>query len=371
MAADIQHASSRSARSASRRELISVPMMLFKYTKFPNAAKEYLRFMMEAEQYEPVAERLDRLRRPSARGYENNPVWTADPKVTPYRDAEEHDSNGYAGALGYASAAASPITSCRHGRRAASGSKTPERPLSGAEARRAVLQGLSSVAAPCMTRSSAASRPVRFTDPACTRSRSRNRHFLGLMSCCPPRHYLAVPHLSALASAPGYPLRMPRSAAKDCIGLDNFLFLWGDASPGSPYSTLFSIPPSRASEVRPGPVAGAPPQPPPAVQGLLRAYRPAALHRADRAVGDRLLVDLRLPVFDHLLDAAESSGSSPSTSISSAANHARFARSPPTSGAASRSWRSCLLAGLQTISPSLLRGGHLDGASADGSGFAT
>ena len=32
------------------------------------------------------------------------------------------------------------------------------------------------------------------------------------------------------------------------------------------------------------------------------------LHRADRALGDRVLVDLRQPVLDHLLVAAESSG---------------------------------------------------------------
>ena len=29
------------------------PQMIFKYTKFPNAAKAYLAFMMEKEQYEP------------------------------------------------------------------------------------------------------------------------------------------------------------------------------------------------------------------------------------------------------------------------------------------------------------------------------
>jgi len=28
------------------------PMFVFKYTKYPNAAKEYLRFMMERSQYE-------------------------------------------------------------------------------------------------------------------------------------------------------------------------------------------------------------------------------------------------------------------------------------------------------------------------------
>ena len=44
----------RSARSASRpRSALRVNAMVFKHTKFPNAAKEYLRFMMEAEQYDP------------------------------------------------------------------------------------------------------------------------------------------------------------------------------------------------------------------------------------------------------------------------------------------------------------------------------
>ena len=42
-----------------------------------------------------------------------------------------------------------------------------------------------------------------------------------------------------------------------------------------------------------------------AVQGLLPRGHPAALHRADGAVGDRLLVDLRLAVLDHQLGAGE------------------------------------------------------------------
>ena len=37
-------------------------------------------------------------------------------------------------------------------------------------------------------------------------------------------------------------------------------------------------------------------------------HRAAALHRPDGAVGDRLLVDLRRAVLDHLLAAASSSG---------------------------------------------------------------
>ena len=58
--------------------------MIFKYTKYPNAAKEYLRFMMEKEQYEPwqkasigfVTQPLDLLREQSGldRGPEEHAV---------------------------------------------------------------------------------------------------------------------------------------------------------------------------------------------------------------------------------------------------------------------------------------------------------
>ena len=57
MAKDIQHANFPVGLDGKSRELNLVfPMMIFKYTKFPNAAKEYLRFMMEREQYVPWQE---------------------------------------------------------------------------------------------------------------------------------------------------------------------------------------------------------------------------------------------------------------------------------------------------------------------------
>ena len=39
--------------------------MVFKHTKYPNAAKEYLRFMMEADAIRPLAVELPRLLVPS------------------------------------------------------------------------------------------------------------------------------------------------------------------------------------------------------------------------------------------------------------------------------------------------------------------
>jgi multiple sugar transport system substrate-binding protein len=81
--------------------------MAFKYTKYPNAAKEFLRFLWEKEQYEPWQKAsLGYVCQP-LKAYESNPVWTEDPKATPFRDVMARMlDNGYAGRLGYASAAA-------------------------------------------------------------------------------------------------------------------------------------------------------------------------------------------------------------------------------------------------------------------------
>jgi multiple sugar transport system substrate-binding protein len=79
--------------------------MVFKYTKYPKAAKEFLRFMMEEEQYGAwLQASIGYVAHPLA-AYEKNPIWSVDPKHTPYRDAcKELRPAGYAGKLGYASA---------------------------------------------------------------------------------------------------------------------------------------------------------------------------------------------------------------------------------------------------------------------------
>jgi len=78
----------------------------FKYTKYPNAAKEYLRFMWEKEQYDPwMIASLGYVSQP-LKYYENNSVWTSDPKAKPFGEVSKLIlQNGYAGPLGFASAA--------------------------------------------------------------------------------------------------------------------------------------------------------------------------------------------------------------------------------------------------------------------------
>jgi multiple sugar transport system substrate-binding protein len=129
MAKDIQHAAFPLGVGGKRTVLNLVfPMMIFKYSKYPNAAKEYLRFMMEREQYVPWQEAsIGYVCHPLA-GYESSPFWTADAKNTPYRDCmKDMRPNSYAGSMGYASAAAvADFIIPNMVAEAASGSKTPK-----------------------------------------------------------------------------------------------------------------------------------------------------------------------------------------------------------------------------------------------------
>jgi multiple sugar transport system substrate-binding protein len=83
------------------------PMFIFKYTKYPNAAKEYLRFMMERSQYEAwQSASLGYVQQP-LKAYADTPVWKTDPKLLPFRNVPGLTrDNGYAGKLGSASAGA-------------------------------------------------------------------------------------------------------------------------------------------------------------------------------------------------------------------------------------------------------------------------
>ena len=102
--------------------------MIMKYTKYPNAAKAFLQFMMEREQYVPWQQAsIGYVCHPLA-GYESSPFWTSDPKNTPYRDCMKNMTpNGYAGSLGYASAASvADFIIPNMVAEAASGSKTPK-----------------------------------------------------------------------------------------------------------------------------------------------------------------------------------------------------------------------------------------------------
>ncbi len=138
MASDIQHANMPIGPIGRATELnLFFPMMVFKYSKYPNAAKEYLRFMMEKEQYEPWQQAAIGYVTQPLKAYESNPIWTVDPKHTPYRDAMKiMQPNGYAGDMGYSSAACmADFIVVNMVAEAASGSKTPKEAAERAEKR--------------------------------------------------------------------------------------------------------------------------------------------------------------------------------------------------------------------------------------------
>jgi multiple sugar transport system substrate-binding protein len=129
MAADIQHSNFPIGPIGHPTELSLVfPMMIFKYSKYPNAAKMYLQFMMEKEQYEPWQQAAIGYVTQPLKAYESNPIWTVDPKHTPYRDAMKiMQPNGFAGEMGYASAACmADFIIVNMVAEAATGSKTPQ-----------------------------------------------------------------------------------------------------------------------------------------------------------------------------------------------------------------------------------------------------
>jgi multiple sugar transport system substrate-binding protein len=80
---------------------------IFKHSKAPNAAKEYLRFMLSPDQAGPWVDGMNGYVTPALKQYRDLPVWTRDPKTTPFRDALARMlPNGYAGAPGQQAAAA-------------------------------------------------------------------------------------------------------------------------------------------------------------------------------------------------------------------------------------------------------------------------
>jgi len=108
LARDIQHASLPIGPVGRPTELsLLTQAMVFRYTKYPQAAKEYLRFMWEREQYEAWQQASIGYITQPLKAYEASPVWTADPKHAPFRNATNAMLyHGHAGRLGYASAAA-------------------------------------------------------------------------------------------------------------------------------------------------------------------------------------------------------------------------------------------------------------------------
>ncbi len=85
---------------------LTLNAMVFKHSKFPNAAKAFLAFMLESEQYEPWLNANSGYWSQPLGAYANAAVWSGDPKVKLFKDVMNSKFyTGYKGPISQASGA--------------------------------------------------------------------------------------------------------------------------------------------------------------------------------------------------------------------------------------------------------------------------
>ena len=111
--------------------------VIFRYSKYPNAARAYLQYMLDKPQMDAWISGSSAYCCPPLKGMIDNPIWTADPVNEPYKRASSTlRPNGYAGPLGYASAATmADYVMVDMVAEAATGQRTPEEAVKRAEQR--------------------------------------------------------------------------------------------------------------------------------------------------------------------------------------------------------------------------------------------
>lgn len=111
--------------------------MVFKHSKYPNAAKAYLAYMMEAEQYDPWLTGCLGYWSHPLKAYDKSKVWDSDPKIALYR--ETMNNRFWSGYKGPITQAAGTVTAeyvlVQMFASVASGQATPEAAAKEAERR--------------------------------------------------------------------------------------------------------------------------------------------------------------------------------------------------------------------------------------------
>ncbi|MEO1265603.1 MAG: extracellular solute-binding protein, partial [Pseudomonadota bacterium] len=108
IAADMDHAFYPIGPVGTPTEFQAVfPIMAMNYTKYPNAVKAFLTYWMEAEQYNKWVKAAVGYVTHTLKAYDDNPVWTEDPKRTVFRDAGNRTLPfGWPGTIGEKAASA-------------------------------------------------------------------------------------------------------------------------------------------------------------------------------------------------------------------------------------------------------------------------
>jgi multiple sugar transport system substrate-binding protein len=99
VAEDMNHAYFPVGVSGKPTELhLMYPVLAMTYTKYPQACKALMAFMLEADNFNPWIQSAKGYLTHCLNAYDANPVWTADPKATPFRDVAKRTLT--AGGLG-------------------------------------------------------------------------------------------------------------------------------------------------------------------------------------------------------------------------------------------------------------------------------
>jgi multiple sugar transport system substrate-binding protein len=111
--------------------------MVFRHTRFPNAAKQYITYMMEAEQYDRWLTGCLGYWSHPLKAYNGSAVWDSDPKIAIYRDGMNNEFwRGYKGPITQASGTvAAEYVLVQMFASVASGQATPEAAAREAERR--------------------------------------------------------------------------------------------------------------------------------------------------------------------------------------------------------------------------------------------
>ena len=90
LAADTYHALRPGGPIGKPTELqLALPILAFNFTKYPNAAKAFIAFLLEKEQFEKWLQGAQGYLTQTLNAYESAPIWTEDPKNTVFSQASK------------------------------------------------------------------------------------------------------------------------------------------------------------------------------------------------------------------------------------------------------------------------------------------
>ena len=113
------------------------PMMIYKHSKYPNAAKALIAWLMEKPQYDAIMQGSVGYLSHSLKAFDDHPVWTEDPKRRVYKNTVHRTiPYSFSGSLGYAASSVfADFIVVNMVAEAAGGVKTPKQAAADAQKR--------------------------------------------------------------------------------------------------------------------------------------------------------------------------------------------------------------------------------------------